>query len=382
MPVEYDDEDDDDGSSFSTGSELERDRYRQQQQHHQHRGQMKRVAVAGAGAQQQYADENENPDTLQSLGYGDAGLGFNVNNNNADKDRFLDLQPVRSAQHKRTRVDDYSDATPSGETSSSDEEFSLRLGMRKQPNATARPVTASTPHPRTTAGNRTAAVDSTVGAVSYSNVSKSAFDGMARELRKEFERIMDMSPARPQSNHTQKNTLMAQQPVSPRMTAGIRPKTAQKTKTLPSAKKRVTVMPAASDTSPDKRQRTFGQALPIYGQPSSAKRPTQSAQFKPAVPPSVSPFRAAVNNVRSQHPTQASAYLSGDDMRTTRDPRSQGYDRGDQYCNELQLPDVTGVTDAITSPSRVTSGPSTHRGLPSSRFGSQISHHAQEGKAQ
>ena len=363
---------------------------------------------------------NENVDPMnRSVGLGNAGNGLGMH----DKQRFLDLQHGR--RHKghtgtAARVDEYSDATLDGSTasdtdqrstSSEEDELAARLGINSNNRQYGQPRGQ------------------------HQNVSKSAFDGMARELRKEFERIMEsgkkpspgaaaasgISPAQQRryslqapnmpfpSSHV--NNLAANPVALPR---GVPP---------PSKQQRASPMPTRTansyfpappqlerrDSTPT-TVRTFGQELHVPRQqqqqnaipsprfaisPKSAlKRPQQhhQQQQQHAVSYATSPFQ-----VSSTAPT--SGILPPNNTRATAKSASPVLHQQPNYLQDsfspraearppvgratasspyqVRVPDITGLTEGLTSPSRVTSGPSSHRDLPKDR-----SSHASLGRSQ
>ena len=329
-------------------------------------------------------DENEDP-LQHSLGYGDAGMGmgFGVEN----KNRFLDLhnfgwkQKNNGPTAKRTRVDEQSDATIESSSSdaehsmtSEDDEFSARLGLNNHNNNKTNNMYHSNNPRRNT---------STPFHNANSNVSKSAFDGMARELRKEFERIMDSGKAA-RTYSSDQNMPPPPMPLSSVSPAHRRysannintPSTLMPRGVVP---KRVSPISYKSGNPPSDRKdttpkaiRTFGQELPSYHQPlHQTNGHAPSPQYIPSASPkyALSPFQVssvapiatgviAPNNTRATNSSPA----------VVRQPYSSSYHspaRSISSYAALRVPDITGLTEGLTSPSRATSGPSSHLCLPS-----------------
>lgn len=313
-----------------------------------------------------YADENQDPGTNHSLGYGDAGMGLGMD----DKERFLDLHSVRKPARtatataptwKRTRVDDNSDVTADGdEASSSDDEFSVRLGLRPGHGAA---VAASTPHPRGNRATRLQGSHAHTQSPASNNASKSAFDGLARELRREFKRIEGSSPPAVLANKHRtpfkaRSANVEQTPLVRQQTALKRNDAAPRYQSIPH--------------NPVQPARTFGQELPLYSQPARQQPPAKQQSYQllnqPTQPTSFSPFQvspaplpcagtAAPHNSRATASSIALADRASDRQTKQSNARLQP--------DRMGLADVTGLTDAISSPSRIASGPSSHRDIPS-----------------
>lgn len=436
-----------------------------------------------------YPDLND--ENYDSVGYGDAGMG--VGQLREDKDRFIDLDHRKAVaassrrattrggtgggrnfqgdyrEAKRTRVDEYSDATvesSQGEEDDDvddDDEFSLRLGGKM-------------PMPGGGGGaGFTNATSTPFVQPSFNNISKSAFDGMARELRKEFERIMDVGNQPPpaplpapsatatsssQTHHSTASQLqhprqkplatntngqafstrqLASQPSPPAplpssnrhaapppgvqsLPRGVQPRRKQQGAASPAANRSSGVQPGSPrrDTTPTSN-RTFGQNLPTYhqGYTSGSKttgQPALDSNAYPSAPsfPSkvdafrtiggaqdylggLSPFQVSAapaagsgllppNNTRAtsaspilqhQGPFQRNSHVLSDAIPfarpntaapfpTHRSTSAPTYLDSPSSRHQLFVPDVTGLTEGLASPSKINSGPSSHRPLPSS----------------
>ena len=332
-------------------------------------------AAVGARVGKGVNNENEDPH-MHSLGYGDAGMGMGTGTEN--KNRFTDLHNVRRQtglrKHKnngtavkRTRVDDFSDATFDSSTSdadymtsSDDNEFSARLALKPQNNNHQYPSQhTSTPFPN-----------------ANSNVSKSAFDSMARELRKEFERIMDSGKAARTytSDQNMPRQILSTSPAQKRYSANNNHTTAAPNlRPRGVTPKRPSPIAYKSGNPPERQDmRTFGQELPIYRQASpQVAVPVRSPNVASSASPkhALSPFQ--VSSV-----AQASGLLPPNNTRATstspvnlqQQKQQASYPspaRSISSYAALRVPDITGLTEGLTSPSRATSGPSSHLHLPS-----------------
>ena len=396
------------------------------QQEHEAAALKKVTSTPAAGLKQQRQQEREmdmdmdTTFTTSDFGGGAADienvdpLNRSVGLGMADKQRFLDLQQQQQQPGRkrrgaagyagRTRVDEYSDATldsTEGEgeesTASSTEEDDLaaRLGLnhRQQHHHQQQ----------------------------HQNVSKSAFDGMARELRREFERIMEsgkkaspaqhrgyslQAPAIPFPSSNNQNNNLSVNPVG--LPRGVPPPSKQQQQQLRASP--MTQRTAASNpyinaaASPMNRRdstptsvRTFGQELHAPRQqqaipsprfaisPKSAlKQPSHQQQYQHnAVSYATSPFQ-----VSSTVP--ASGILPPNNTRATAKSASPNLGYHPAYLKDsfspphatsaairrtasasphaaVRVPDITGLTEGLTSPSRVASGPSSHRELPRDR---------------
>lgn len=348
--------------------------------------------VGRAAAVAAEADENRAPaGYYRSPGYGDAGMGPGMD----DKQRFLDVRQQSKQQQRgsylSTRVDEHSDATPdsSNQSTASDSEDDIRARFppRQQPSSHTNKASApnnltSTPYPGP--------------GVSSNNISKSAFDGMARELRKEFDRIMHAGKEPvPSNNNTSQAPPLPSNPSPPQFRNRRNSAARQEpTFTSPSyvqdnpaplprgvlprrpSSANATARPANRDHErTPTTQRTFGQEIRFPRQQESPARPPQYNTTRPSPPKPIlaqpkpswqtyeptSPFHAAPsivrpgtippNNTRASNP---SPYRAADSPGRVSNASSSSYPA-------LRVPDVTGLTEGLTSPSRVESGPSSHR---------------------
>lgn len=341
-------------------------------------------------------DENQAPNAYyRSPGFGDVGMGPEMN----DKQRFMDVRQSNRQQQQRgkylsTRVDENSDATlgSSSQSSASDSEGDIGARARQQQQSTYpnKPLVA--------AGNLTSTPYPGPG-ISNNNISKSAFDGMARELRKEFDRIMHAG----QEPTHQNNSNMSKAPITNPSPPAFRNRrdSAIHRDSIPTSPSYVQqaptplprgVMPrrpsSANVTRPVNRdhertpptQRTFGQEIRFPRQNSSPALPLQDKQSRVSPPKTTvaqhepswqsyqptSPFRAPEtaaapgtippNNTRASDPSLYRAAESPSRLSNA----SSSYPA-------LRVPDVTGLTEGLTSPSRADSGPGSHRNFATSR---------------
>jgi len=339
-------------------------------------------------------DENRAPNKYyRSPGYGDAGMGAGMN----DKQRFLDVrQPGKQQQQQRgtylsTRVDEHSDATlsSSSQSTASDSEDDVRAPpqpRQQQQQSTLYPNKASTI-------NNVTSTPYPGPGVSSNNISKSAFDGMARELRKEFDRIMHAGQEPTQNNNAISTAPILSNP-SPPPFRNRRNSAIQKekyTSTSPSyVQENPTPLPrgvqprrpaSANATRAVNRehertpttQRTFGQEIRFPRQ----EPPAQSVQYHQ---PRVSPPRSVLPHQKpawqSYEPTslfhapQTAARPGTVPPNNTRASSSSPYraaespgrvSNASSSYPALRVPDVTGLTEGLTSPSRAENGPSSHR---------------------
>lgn len=366
-----------------------------------------------AGAAPGAADENRPPlGYYRSPGYGDASMGAGMN----DKQRFLDVQPS-SRQHQQqqrggslgTRVDEHSDATLSSSTrsmsSDSEDEVAVQARQQRKQQFSAYPNKTSA-----TANNITSTPYPGMGSTS-NNISKSAFDGMARELRKEFDRIMHAGQEPTSSNNhvltsarsnsspppfrTRRNSALQAHAVAtspsyvqdaptplPRGVLPRRPSSSAAAAPRPSA-------PATRDhertpTTQRTSQRMFGQEIRFPRQDTAA--PPASYQ-----PPRFSPPKASITeqkqpawqDYQAASPFRATSTTARpgtgppDSTRPTSKPSFRAADSPGKHSNAssyagVRVPDVTGLTEGLTSPSRIESGPSSHKHF-SNANGSPIS---------
>ena len=410
----------------------------------------------------------------RSLGYGDAGRWLGLGKAE-ERERFADLDSSnrRQQQHQRrttARVDEYSDVTDSSSTSSS-------AGRTRQRAAAARAgsvsVSASAsseddqeddvlsarlglhrPTLTTTTDAHAHVQRSPFGAYGVSsNTSKSAFDGMARELRREFERIMDSgkkatpvaaiasgsspsrmtmnyapsstaggappSPARPQQQQQQQAAQRySLQPVAPAtlhqqhhqpsssLPRGVQPPStsysqaqAKRPITIPAqrpAPARADSTPTTLRTLPPQREQQQRPISPFHINPNSSFAPSSGIlppnntratgrSASPAAPPVQQQHQQGqpARQVQREHTRQASlSYAQPQSLAQGRSLRHESFsgpaatgindkrqlalaDSDDPYSySPLRVPDITGLTEGLTSPSRATSGPSSHRELP------------------
>lgn len=348
------------------------------------------------------ADENQAPNGYyRSPGYGDAGMGAGLN----DKQRFLDVrQPSRPQQQQRgtylsTRVDEHSDATidSSNQSTASDSDDDIALRSRPDPRQHQQ---------QSTKPNKTNNLTSTPypgPGVSSNNISKSAFDGMARELRKEFDRIMHAGQEPARNDNVSLAAPVLSNPSPPHFRS--RHKSAIHRESIPTSPSYVqdnpTPLPrgvqprrpaSANGTRTVDRdhertpttQRTFGQEIRYPRQASPAQpAPNYQPRVSPPKPilaqqkPSwqsyqpTSPFHAPQitsrpgivppNNTRASH---SSTYRAAESP-------SRASVASSSY-QAVRVPDITGLTDGLTSPSRAESGPSSHRNFATSS-GSPVS---------
>lgn len=359
--------------------------------------------------QQQRAPQ---PTYNKSVGFGDAGMGLGMD----DRERFADLYKINNnrardtaattgtgGRTKRTRVDEYSDVSldtsdaeeQSNTTASEDDEFSARLAGRNN-NYQQQQRNTSTPFPNHNNNNQ----------------SKSAFDGMARELRKEFERIMDSGKAaRTYGAHS--NNVNENIPPPPHSSSTISPSAAQRRYSLQQPPLNVApaaipplprgVVPRRSPVKASERpvyerkdstptaMRTFGQELPIYRQASQQQARTSFADANPSPKQqqqnkhSLSPFQVlSSEGIQPPNNTRATSHQSIFSQAPLPPVSSTGLiDSPDRQSipssySPLRVPDITGLTDGLSSPSRATSNPSSHRVL-ANTLGLSPRHHAKSG---
>lgn len=345
----------------------------------------------------------------KSTGLGNYGHGLGM----GDRQRFADLHAQQSRRRAATRVDEHSDAgtATTGGSSSGEDDLVARLGM----------------------GVRQ-------GRQPHQNVSKSAFDGMARELRREFERIMDsgkkpvpvtVTASPHQARHTSQvlsNPTVTASTALP-LPRGVPPPSKQQQQShqrASPARQRTAYAPHSAqmdrrDSTPT-TVRTFGQELHAPRQqqqhqqipsprfavsPKTAlkqPRPAQQqayeappAAYAPAVSYATSPFQVSSvaaagvlppNNTRASaatakssspllsqqlHQHDAFAPAPAPAVRITASASSSPY--------HVRVPDITGLTEGLTSPSRIASGPSSHRELPKDRSRTTSLGRSQEGES-
>lgn len=347
-------------------------------------------------------DENRPPmDSYhKSPGYGDVSMGLAAASK-GDRIRFLDTQkaaagssPARRRDQLTTRVDEHSDATSDSRhhSMSSDSEDDWN-GRGKSPQRVQQDRSlpnhqnvTSTPYPG-------------LGSQS-NNVSKSAFDGMARELKKEFERIMQAGQPITSRPH--------QQTISPAQTSG--PSMGQHTiKRAP--------LSAASPSYVSSRPNPLPRGVPPKSLPTTQeyctdrdleRTPTTRRTYTgaPAIaatrqsPVSSNPYE---NDWRKRSPQQTQSdtprihtakdvhgALAGpvapSNIKAASQPRSPSYARSHSQDNQysahspVRVPDVTGITEGLISPSRVHSGPSSHRTFSTANRSGMRSNGIHEGK--
>ncbi|KAK9894543.1 hypothetical protein P389DRAFT_97911 [Cystobasidium minutum MCA 4210] len=352
-----------------------------------------KYGLRGAGgAATAGVDENRPPNSYyRSPGYGDAGMGLGMD----DKQRFLDVQESskQRGNYMSTRVDERSDASSDSRSNSthafssdSEDDIAARGGMQSRPTAQPnKPLTAinnitSTPYPGP--------------GVSSNNISKSAFDGMARELRKEFDRIMhagqpstennNSSPSRILNNPSPPQFRSRRNSAIQRVSDTSSPSYVQGLPTplprgvLPKrpASAAATSAPTPAPPAPTARehertptsQRTFGQAIRFPRQEASAA-PTPYVQPKSPHRSNVTYQNPSHNNYQAASPFQTlpiSGTIPPNNTRASNQPTYRAADSPGKVSNAssyngVRVPDVTGLTEGLTSPSRVGSGPSSHR---------------------
>lgn len=357
----------------------------------------------GAGGGINNIDENVDPRNA-SVGLGNYGNGLGM----ADKQRFMDLHGGQATARKTARVDEHSDASSretdadhrSSASSSEDDDLVARLGMGVRQGRQGL----------------------------HQNVSKSAFDGMARELRKEFERIMESGKKQPVQAHTASPAQAQQSRYSlqaPSMQSnavanpvalprGVPPpsKQHQQQQQRASPMSHRTAYAAAQPMQRRDRTpttvRTFGQELHAPRQASipsprfaispktALKQPLKAYQALPTVSYATSPFHApsaapAVSGLLPPNDTRATTKSASPVLVQQQQSSSHALSpplirrtasaAGTSSPYHVRVPDITGLTEGLTSPSRVVSGPSSHRELPRDRSRTISLGRSQEGES-